>query len=248
MKIAVLSDLHLRNPKSQIAMNLVDLLKKFRREGVTELWFLGDVFDLLVGPFSFWVDYYAEFFEELNTLGRAGCKVLWLEGNHDFFIEELLKPFGVRVHDGDLDLEYFGRRFFLAHGDLVNESDEAYLRWRKATRSPVYRGLLARVPEFIVKKLLWPLGNRLSSSSRQKNRSSHGDLAQMYRAFAVKKFKEGYSGVFMGHVHIEDLFAGENGQFYLNLGSGIDGSLRSGLWDPSSKDFPKVSMYSKIEG
>jgi len=249
MKIAVLSDLHLKSDQVTLRRKFVKLLDALREEAkISDLWLLGDIFDLLIGPFDFWREQYSDIFEGLAKIRKAGIKVLWLEGNHDFHIQEFLDKIGIDVADGEIT--YLGsqaQKIYLAHGDLVNHDDQLYLKWRNITRSKVFRRALDFTPNFVAKKYLLPFAEKRSASSRAHHIDrQYPRLREMYRSFAQKKFEGGFSAVFMGHCHVEDFFI-EGKNFYINLGSALDGTLRYALWDLEKDRFPKCLEYPKIE-
>jgi UDP-2,3-diacylglucosamine hydrolase len=245
MKIAVFSDLHLPAHESPMETRFVQFLQKCREvHKVHEIWFLGDVFDLLVGNFSFWQERHSKFFAELSALKDAGVRCLWFEGNHDFSFGKTLQRFGVETIDEQVIREIPSakgktKKVFLAHGDLVNTSDTAYLRWRRATRNKVLRWLLDKAPESFAQHQLLPIAQGLSKVSRMQLRDNHDWLRQLYRDFAQAKFDAGVDGVFLGHNHISDLWV-EKQKFYLNLGSWIGEEPHYGLWDTALEDFPKA--------
>lgn len=244
--IAIFSDLHLKNQMDAKNQAFVNLLRELRQKQVTDLWLLGDIFDLLTGPYTFWREIHSEIFHELETLARQGCRILWLEGNHDFHLKSLLTPLGIEMIDAEITREIGSQKIFLAHGDLVNPHDEAYLKWRAFTRDTRFRGLLSMTPEWIAKRFLLPMAESLSRKSRAKERDTEKTIQATYREYAAIQWKKGFSGVILGHCHVAD-FCTEKGHFYLNLGSWLDASLRYALWKPDSEPFPKVEMCRMMD-
>jgi UDP-2,3-diacylglucosamine hydrolase len=249
MKIAVLSDLHLREGDVTLQRNFARLLKQlYDLEKISDLWLLGDIFDLLVGPYEFWKKTYPEIFESLHYLRKNGVHILWCEGNHDFHIDGLLEKMGIDVVDGK-QTYLVGKKnlkVYVAHGDLVNQNDKAYMAWRGITRNKTYRKILNWTPGILAKKYLKPWAEGLSAKSRARSKTHSIDLHSLYRNFAEGKFRESFFAVFMGHCHVEDLYPTSNG-FYLNLGSALDGELRYAIWDPDADRFPNVYKYSKMK-
>lgn len=248
MKVAIFSDLHIREDDQKLNLAFAKLLRELVEvEKITDLWLLGDILDVLVGPFSFWFDSYKEIFDALKILKQKGVNILWFEGNHDFFIQRLLHKIDIEVADGEQTYVVGEKKqkLLLAHGDLVNPEDKDYLVWRKITRSMGYRMVLGSLPSIVVKNFLKPWAQVISDKSRQKS-SEHGlDLKKMYRNFAQKKFSEGYDAVILGHCHVEDFFQ-EGNKFYLNLGSALDGTVRYAIWDVEHESFPNALKYSKM--
>ena len=243
--VAFFSDLHLPSEaNSKNEQLLISYLKNLRKNHYTDLVFLGDIFDLMVGPFDFWKERHKNFFEEISAWTQNERQVYWVQGNHDFYLEDLLDQLGVQCSDNDIDISFDGKRLYLAHGDLV---DEKYLKWRNQTRSPAFRALLSSIPEKIAEKLIVRIGNKLSQKSRKKTQRPHPNeiekIQSLYRSFSSEKWGHGFNGVCLGHSHIDDLHI-EKEHFYLNLGTWLDGSPRCALWSPSEYDYPKVEKIN----
>jgi UDP-2,3-diacylglucosamine hydrolase len=243
-QVAIFSDLHLPgspqdSPRSDHETLFIKTLAHLRARNVDELWLLGDIFDLMVGPFPFWIDRHLDFFREIDAWTSDGRQVIWVQGNHDFFLEELLRKRGVRVSDDFIERRFGHKRVYLAHGDLVNTEDAKYLRWRAATRNPIARGVLQTIPEALRKKLIPLIGAKLSDKSRAQSRENgRQELEEVFMNYARKKWAEGYTGVCLGHSHIETLVE-EKAHFYTNLGSWINYSPRYALWIPEEYNCPK---------
>ena len=240
MSVAIFSDLHLSlSRRSGHEALFVKTLGDLRRNGTQELWLLGDIFDLMVGPFDFWTTRHPEFFMEIDAWTREGRSVVWVQGNHDFYLDELLAKRGVIVSDDFVERRFGDKRVFLAHGDLVNPDDTKYLQWRAFTRSPWVRNLLSALPSFLRDDLLVKLGEKLSDKSRAQSRDEgRAGLEDLFVRYAKRKWDEGYAGVCLGHSHIETLLESE-GHFFLNLGSWVNYSPRCALWNPEEYNCPK---------
>ncbi len=242
MKIGIFSDLHIPNRPSQRATHFVEALRYLRKqEKISKLWLLGDIFDLLVGNFNFWRKLHQPIFHELKELQRSGCEILWLEGNHDFHMLEIANLVGAEVRDGPqiLDLGKEKKKVYLAHGDLVNTADEAYMRWRAFTRNPYFRKSISLIPEAFAESRLRGLAEKISATSRNYSARHDNNLIDLYRNFARNRFYEGFDAVFMGHCHEKDLF--EQGRhFYLNLGSWLGTSMEFAVWQPKKDSPPKI--------
>lgn len=239
--IAIFSDLHLQGQNSAEEKLFIQLLRRLRHEEeITHLWLLGDIFDFLVGPFEFWTQRHQDFFQELDFLRAGQVQMLWIEGNHDFYLERLLAPRGVECVDGEVRMEIEGRSVYLAHGDLVNQQDHNYLRWRSFTRSIRFRSWIEKLPEALRRSLLPRVGAWLSKQSRRQGEGRNARETQaLYKEFARQQWACGHDSVFLGHSHwAEDLR--EDERFYLNLGSWVNDSPRFALWRPRTERFPKT--------
>jgi len=246
MKIAIFSDLHLSTHRFRGHETLfVDTLSKLRKE-CDELWLLGDIYDLMIGPYDFWKARHKNFFDELAQWTAAGKTVTWMQGNHDFYLEDLLSKASITVSDDHILKKVEGIPCYLAHGDLVDQNDEAYLEWRAKTRSPGFRKVLDLIPGFLKESVITGIGDALSKKSRKKQRDYSATpeseaLIKKFRSFAEEKWKNEAQAVFLGHSHVDDLHLSEDKKsFYLNLGTWLDGAPRYAIWDAGEYNYPKV--------
>ena len=243
MKAAIFSDLHLNAQDPKKTSTFAAILRKLRDEKITELWLLGDIFDLLVGPFAFWQQAHAEVFSELKKLSQAGVHVLWCEGNHDFHIKHLEKELGLGIFDDQKSLVIEGRQILLAHGDLVDANDHSYLKWRATTRNPCLQRLISLTPTWVAEKFLKPWAEGLSAKSRGRHEPDETRLRALYRQNADQLFAKKFTAVFMGHCHVFDLYV--NGEsFYLNLGSWLEPTWRYAIWEPQQTSLPVVNLVN----
>lgn len=83
----------------------------------SQLILMGDVFDMLYGPIPRTYGYNTEALELLNRLSKC-FEIIYLEGNHDFLIAELLPHVEViRREDQPLLMSYEGKKIAFSHGD-----------------------------------------------------------------------------------------------------------------------------------
>lgn len=261
-KIAILSDTHITD-HDQKWEQLLAVLDGIRDDhSITELWLLGDIFDLLVGNFRFWTQHYGEFFFRLREIRSRGATITWLEGNHDFHFPELARHYGFHLLDRLVEQTYVtpsahhaahhnyqgyrSYRALFAHGDLVNSQDTAYLKWRETTRNPWFRRWVDSFVEPMAERVLLPLANWQSRKSRQRNRLSRDhdvtQVRELYRGYARDCFSKGYDAVFLGHCHVPELFEQDH-RFYLNLGTWLDPHHRVwATWIPG--ELPQIHRLS----
>jgi UDP-2,3-diacylglucosamine hydrolase len=255
------SDLHIQNGDDPKYKALIKVLSDQRAKGLKGVFFLGDIFDLMVGPYDLWRKLYAEFFTVLHDFDKQNIFVVWIQGNHDFFIESLAHDYSKRIQVVDTEYVFLTqvcgqqKKFYLSHGDLVNAEDNKYQRWRKFTRHPLFHSFLSLWPESLAERVLLPWAQKSSAKSRRsyvQTASEEIFLRKLYRNAAIEKWNAGFDGVFMGHCHLFDDFKNKSTQkFYLNLGSVFDlpkgNVMRYGIWDSRVSAFPNTKLYSTIE-
>lgn len=203
------SDAHLgldvvSDPKT-VERKLVRWLDSIKSDAAY-LFLLGDMFD-------YWFEYrhvvpkgFTRFLGKLGELADAGVKIYIFAGNHDIWMFDYLpKEVGATVIDGTFEVELFGKRFFMAHGDGLGDPSWMFRFMRCFFRNKFCQRLYKGIhPWFTV-----PLGYAWSRHSRK---SKIDDPASHYlgedREYLVqfsKKHAETQGGIdyyVYGHRHI----------------------------------------------
>lgn len=188
------------------------------KDDTEELFILGDLFD-------YWFEYrnvipkgFHRILTRLENLTDNGIAVHLLVGNHDFWLgKHFTEETGVHVYYEPVSLTLNGKRFYLHHGDGLNDEDKGYR---------ILRSILRNKVNIFLYRLLHPdigigLARRSSMTSR-KNHSDNGHVLEQdaLRTFAAKKISDGYDYVIMGHDHAPEQLTVDNRQ-YINLGDWI---------------------------
>ncbi len=224
MNLTFVSDLHIADAQSPLYRSLVSLIKDQIQPGDT-LVLGGDIFDLFVGNNTIFKERFAEFLFAVRTAGMRGAHVIYIEGNHDFLLSQVFEGCkGVRVEKEHARLDLAGKRFYLAHGDLVNARDFGYRALRAVFRSLPMRLFVSHAPGTWVDAF----GRTCSGASKKVNRapdplldSRRDNQRAIYREFAGVKFAEGYDFIVMGHTHVPDeceYKLGDRVGQYINIG------------------------------
>ena len=95
--------------------DFLDLLQNWIDNPPPQVFFLGDIFHLLL-PFEFLIEYNKEAIELINNLSLK-TEIFYTPGNHDFLIDNLFK--NVVFADIFVDLS---KKIFLSHGDIMDNS------------------------------------------------------------------------------------------------------------------------------
>ena len=83
----------------------------------TQLFLMGDIFDLLIPPIAHTVAVNVELIEQINRLSNK-IEIFYFEGNHDFLVADVLKNivvFPMKSQQASFMLN--GKRAILLHGD-----------------------------------------------------------------------------------------------------------------------------------
>ena len=194
---AVFADCHVgRRPGDEGPF--LQALEEVARRGASAVSLLGDIFHFFIAHPKFETPAIAAFLRKVEDLGRRGVPVTYVEGNRDFFLrgsyaEKLFR----RVCDEE-SFEQGGRRFLLTHGDLLNEADIPYRFWRFLSKNRLSRASIAFIPKEAGNRFVWKVEARLYRSNfKHKTRLP----VEMIRAFAERRFREGFDVLLLGHFH-----------------------------------------------
>ena len=210
-----ISDAHLSFSDSPTEARLVRFLGGIKNQA-DYLYILGDLFD-------FWFEYkhavpasYLKTLSALLSLTRSGIKVVYLPGNHDFWLGDYLtRQVGIEIAGETLDLVHQGRRIHLIHGDGLAYGDRGYRLLKKIFRFKLNVWLYRQLPV----DLAYRLALKTSGASREYTSNKAPDL-QGYHDYAAKKLISDYDAVIMGHTHIPEIKQVEGG-VYINTGDWI---------------------------
>lgn len=220
MKVIFISDAHLNTRDSRGYQNLMAFLEGFKgRENgkgrvfpeggnggngngnaveIDDLYVLGDLFDFW---FSKGADIYPEFgdiIDRLAELQRRGVRIHLCEGNHDFFLADYFATeLGMEVIAGWAALDLDGRRVLISHGDTVDEGNTKYLLLRRFLRSRFFYKLQRALPT----PFLWKAARVSSNLGKESAVESAKVLTGKMRAFSLRKFRDGFDAVVLGHCH-----------------------------------------------
>lgn len=241
MSIHFLSDLHIEDSQDQTYLNLIELFKNGIAETDTIV-LAGDIFDLFVGNKTVFKERYSEFFNLLEQFEKRKIKVHYIEGNHDFHLNEVFRSFNnVILHPKEVTIEQDQKRFYVAHGDLVDKADVGYLALRLFFRSPLVKAFVKASPDSWIDKL----GKKSSDLSRVSHKEDKSEnIKKTFRNFAATKILEGFDFVVLGHCHLSDdicFKVNERSGQYVNMG--YPKTEKTYLkWNPEESKIKRVPM------
>ena len=141
MTTLFISDLHLEAERPEIGKQLIDFLQG-EAAGAEALYILGDLFESWIGdddPNA----HYAEIKAALKSLVDSGVPVYFMHGNRDFMIGvDFSHETGVQLLPDPYEVELYGERVLLSHGDAMCTDDEEYQQVRAMTRNPEWQAMM----------------------------------------------------------------------------------------------------------
>jgi UDP-2,3-diacylglucosamine hydrolase len=209
------------------------------KDTVAELYLMGDIFD-------FWYEYkkvaprgFTRVLGRIADLTDRGIPVHFFPGNHDLWVFDYLgEETGVIVHRKEIIREIFGKKFFLAHGDGIDQSDKGYLLLKKIFTNKPLQWLFSRLhPNFalwIAHK--WSASSRLSKSDNEPDFMVNQDGMYKFAADFLKSTPVDY--FVMGHRHRLAMEKMDEQTTFVLLGEWI-GSYSYGVFDGNKFELKK---------
>lgn len=225
MKIIALSDCHFKYHHSSSAdAENARLLQSFLHGivGKYDLMVLvGDIFDLWFDWKYTIVKQYFPILRSLADIADAGCRIVYISGNHDFWFGDFLSEhLGCEMHQDGFSITADGLRMRFEHGDIRTVNDLRYQLYRKVIRLNFMKRVFAAIhPDFALQ-----LGTFLSRSSRTRteNPELRNSKTLGLKNYAMSLIKNNKADiVVMGHSHNPELMNIDKG-YYANCGDWIN--------------------------
>lgn len=226
-KIYFASDFHLGAPDYESSLirekKIVSWLNHIEKDA-SEIFLVGDIFD-------FWFEYkraiprgFVRLQGKIAELTDKGILVHVFTGNHDMWIFDYLpKELGVKLYREPIEREFFGKKYFIGHGDGLGPGDKGYKFLKKVFANKFCQWCFARLhPNFGI----W-LADKSSKTSRAKTGTSdekyHGDENEWLYLFCKEKLESEHHDYFVfGHRHLPlEKKVGDSSVYY-NLGEWIN--------------------------
>ncbi len=231
--IYFISDLHLGlqdETSEQLKMeNLERLFAIIKAEG-RSLYMLGDIMD-------YWMEFrhlipkgFTRFLCMLNDLVRHNVEVVYVAGNHDFYLGRYFDDeLGVKTLYGVHELLLDGQKFIVAHGDGLGKGDIGYKLFARLVRNRFNLALLSGFhPDLAI-----GLMKMLSQFSRKhKHTDRVFEINRLLQVAELLVAEQKFDYFVCGHNHVKGITELSNGTSrYVNLGTWIDGTLPYGVFD-----------------
>lgn len=216
-EVLVVADVHLNRDDPGATDDFLGFLQR-QAMGCGTIIFLGDLFDLWLGPPALQEPHHLRLVRALEELTRRGLYLAYAEGNRDLFVARHFggHPFHLAT-GGAIVLNRGGRRFVLVHGDRLNRIDYNYRIWNKLVRSLPVRLLLRLLSPRLTLRAAAGLERKLRKTNRRFR--TYFPHAQCER-YAREQFRRGADVVLMGHFHRRLYFrysadSGDGGEVYV---------------------------------
>jgi len=211
MKLVFFSDAHLdKNDVQKIAF-----IEKFIGDVCNDadmVFVLGDLFEFYHGYNGYIYPWYKGIVDSLKSLTDKGRIVYFIEGNHEFRMGTFFEKYsGIKcAHKIVMDIE--GNKTYISHG---YEISKFYLT--KFLKTP----FVSKIMDVLGPDITWSIASSARIFLSNKKKPYSNKAKNLFRAYALKKFDEGYDALVLGHSHVPDVFEHQSGnktKRYLNTG------------------------------
>ncbi len=197
--VALLGDAHLGGDDPEVGafVAFVETLP----DDIRTIVILGDLFTAWVGRPELIRPHHANVVDALRRRRARGCRILYVEGNHDFFLSPLYAgdPFDL-LSPWPLDLDLAGRSVHLAHGDMVNTRDRQYRAWRALSKNRLFFDCFNLIPPGPRMRIIDRLETSMESTNASFRRGFPLDECESY---ARPRIRGGRDLLVFGHFHEE---------------------------------------------
>lgn len=185
------------------------------------LMLLGDIFD-------FWFSYrylvprgHVRLLGKLAELSDSGVEIHFFIGNHDMWVfDYFTKEFGAIVHDDPVEVELYGKRFLIGHGDGLGHTD----RWFDFVRVFFRSRFCHRLFKMLPSAFTFGIAHRWSDGNKRKHAKRDmlhylGDGREGIVIYCKQRLeKEHFDYCVFGHRHTPLTRDLGNGCTYVNVG------------------------------
>ncbi|MBY0317054.1 MAG: UDP-2,3-diacylglucosamine diphosphatase [Bdellovibrionales bacterium] len=209
----------MKEEKAQKLLRFFVLLEN--QPPTTELFLVGDIFDLWLGNHEYFIEKFRPLADSLKRFIIRGGRVHYFEGNHDLHLQKFWeKEIGATVYHGPAIFKFDDITVRVEHGDEMDPKDRGYLFLRWLLRTPLVRLLIMNLPG----KIVYKIGEWASAKSRNytdRLRDEHRIRTIIHEHAQRVSREKPFDVIITGHVHLRDEFAFKN-KISFNLGSWDD--------------------------
>ncbi|MFZ4712993.1 MAG: UDP-2,3-diacylglucosamine diphosphatase [Bacteriovoracaceae bacterium] len=212
MSFVSLSDVHVKNPQDDRYRLLLKFFKHEATQKADQVFLLGDIFDLMVGPYPEYYQLYSEFFNELVELVRKGKVVHYFEGNHDLHIKNLFRQLLKKenlsekllvFHREPWTTNFQGKSYYFSHGDELEPGNYSYKIYKQVLMSKPIEFIIGHIAPY---SLIEAIGTNASKLSKKNGKRSYNEdkNRSRFRQGATYHARGIYDFIVAGHSHIKE--------------------------------------------
>ncbi|MCX6247779.1 MAG: UDP-2,3-diacylglucosamine diphosphatase [Bacteroidetes bacterium] len=229
-KIYFASDFHFGIPDRRESLERENLFTEWLetvRKDASEIYLMGDLFD-------FWFEYktviprgYVRLLGKLAEITDSGVKVHLFRGNHDMWAFDYLnKELHIEIHRDPEFRDFYGKHFYLAHGDGLGPGDSGYKFIKKVFQNRFNQWLFRWIhPDLGIRiALFWSRQSRFASLIKEEKTQRDKGLIGSRLSVHSRHILESHPRVnyfIYGHFHFPTDLPLSEGSRQITLGDWI---------------------------
>ena len=222
MKYIIASDFHLKyieTAEDKKRRQKIEAFLKAQIGKIDGLILAGDIFD-------FWIEWkhaiikdYFDIFYIFKQLSESGCRLIFLPGNHDFWIGSFLKEkIGFEIFPDYFAETINNKKVFISHGDCYTSNDARYHFFRRIIRTPLF----LHFAQILHPTISLSIGNMISRTADNRVKSRKLSSSQEHGLFLkAKELSPEYDLIIFGHTHLPQKIE-INKSIYINCGDWVN--------------------------
>ena len=180
------------------AREMAGLVRRAAAAGYGEIVYLGDAFQYLIGMSKFWTAGMREVMGAWEEARRSGVRIVVIEGNRDFFLDETELAGQVDWTGRCYQFVAGSTSYRLVHGDRINLRDLQYQFWSRFSKCVFARWWARALPRSIAVSIVRTMEARLATTNQ---RFRYQIPATALRRSARRAWQEGVDVLLLGHFH-----------------------------------------------
>ena len=163
------------------------------------LYILGDLFEVWLGD-DVLSGAAVEAAAALKAFSQT-ASVYFICGNRDFLVgQRFAVQAGIKLLPENQEVELYGHRYLLTHGDEMCTDDLSYQRFRRLMRNKVIQKILLLLPQQRRQKIAAKMREASKRRKQQIGRSTISDVTEQGVSTALKRYPE-VDALIHGHTH-----------------------------------------------
>ena len=225
--ILTISDVHIKEKNCNNKKMLFKVIEQAKSKNIDSIFFLGDIFDLMIGSHQEHINLYDDFFQLLKVKILEGIKVKYFAGNHDLHLKSLFESFIIKnnlpldsfeYHQEGIFLKLSGKDFYFSHGDDIEIGNYGYKIYKYILTSKIVEFLANKVFSY---KFINDIGTEASKKSRIRNNNRYSGnnlefVKEKFRKSAILHADNQKLTIVCGHSHVDDIYEYNNLSYYNN--------------------------------
>jgi UDP-2,3-diacylglucosamine pyrophosphatase LpxH len=199
-ELVFVSDVHLHGEGDHRARLLMNLIAACKENGVKKFVLGGDIYEFFWARARYFHKKFHFLHSALLSLSKSGCEVYFVQGNHEYCMEEISIE-GVKILEADggtLQCKVSGgsMKVGISHGDLLN-APESYLKFKTFLNSKSFKFFFGLIPPVLADNLA------LFIAKQSRKKDKYRELVHMpiLEDAEIRAQREEESVHIFGHFH-----------------------------------------------